>query len=237
MRNFFHANTSGLRKASVIMSAVPGAVLLLPALLCFMSLYFDRSATVSVQAVLMRAGLAAACVAVWLVISFSVYVLCRRRMNGISRHTYFEIQQNAFILSRYAGRVLGGGGGPVRRLYVISVQDLKLSMKNGRLIFEGDIRQYEGGSETLGYHIKRGKPEFDEWWLNVNGYKRINRIELPACFEKQSFIFRCCKIALARSQRAAQIRKAPPGVRRPALKRRSSRGRMYTELPTFDRNW
>lgn len=62
---------------------------------------------------------------------------------------------------------------------------MKLSVKKGRLVFTGKIRCYEGDSDRLGYHIRQGKPEFDSWWLNENGFREISSLTLPQCFPKQ----------------------------------------------------
>lgn len=125
----------------------------------------------------LAAGLAipAICVAVWLAFTFLLFFICETRSRRIKRCTYFEIQKSAAILSRYGGKISADTGGIQRRLYIIPYDEMKLSVKKGRLVFTGKIRCYEGDSDRLGYHIRQGKPEFDSWWLNENGFRKYPR--------------------------------------------------------------
>ena len=85
---------------------------------------------------------------------------------------------------------------------------MKLSVKKDRLVFTGKIRCYEGDSDRLGYHIRQGKPEFDSWWLNENGFREISSLTLPKCFPKQKTIFRHCSLAQKRYQLRCEKKKA-----------------------------
>lgn len=157
----------------------------------------------------------------------------------MTRSTYFEIQKGAAVYSRYAGRIFSDIGGTERKLWVIPYDGLKLSLKNGRLTFTGKIRYYEGSSDRLNYHIRRGKPEFDNWWLNDNGFVELPTVTLPACFHKQKTICRYCRIAMQRyigySEKKMQA-VSRPSVR-PKMIYRQRKRRAYNELPTFDRKW
>ena len=118
---------------------------------------------------------------------------------------------------------------------------MKLSVKKDRLVFTGKIRCYEGDSDRLGYHIRQGKPEFDSWWLNENGFREISSLTLPKCFPKQKTIFRHCSLAQKRYQLRCEKKKAAEtkSVSRPKTRMvyRQARKRTFTELPTFDRKW
>ena len=190
MQNFFHADTSKARTVCEKASVAVGAVLALPALLSLMSLIIQTRKWRTEG--FLAAGLAvpAICVAVWLAFTFLLFFICETRSRRIKRCTYFEIQKSAAILSRYGGKISADTGGIQRRLYIIPYDEMKLSVKKGRLVFTGKIRCYEGDSDRLGYHIRQGKPEFDSWWLNENGFREISSLTLPQCFPKQKTIFR-----------------------------------------------
>lgn len=111
--------------------------------------------------------------------------------------------------------------------------------KNGRLTFTGKIRYYEGSSDRLTYHIRRGAPEFDNWWFNDNGFTEVKSVTLPSCFTAQKTIFRHCRIAAQRyikcRDRKKQMQSRP--VPRPKMIYRQRKRSSYGELPTFDRKW
>lgn len=188
MQNFFHADTSKARTVCEKASVAVGAVLALPALLSLMSLIIQTRMWRTEG--FLAAGLAvpAICVAVWLAFTFLLFFICETRSRRIKRCTYFEIQKSAAILSRYGGKISADTGGIQRRLYIIPYDEMKLSVKKGRLVFTGKIRCYEGDSDRLGYHIRQGKPEFDSWWLNENGFREISSLTLPLCFPITSSI-------------------------------------------------
>ena len=103
--------------------------------------------------IFLAAGLAipAICVAVWLAFTFLLFFICETRSRRIKRCTYFEIQKSAAILSRYGGKISADTGGIQRRLYIIPYDEMKLSVKKGRLVFTGKIRCYEGDSDPVSY--------------------------------------------------------------------------------------
>lgn len=240
MQNFFHADTSGYRTVCKKTSVALGAVLALPSLLCFMSLILQTRNWRSPDFVILRLAVPAVCAGVWLAITFLIFSVCETRARRIKRSTYFEIQKSAAVYSKYGGRIAADTGGTQRKLWIIPYEDLKLSMKNGRLTFRGRIKYYEGDSDRLGYHIKRGKPEFDNWWLNANGFTEVAEVTLPPCFLKQKSIFRYCRIAQKRYILQCEKKNAvPKTVTRPRTKMvyRQARRRTFTELPTFDRKW
>ena len=173
-----------------------GAVLALPALLSLMSLILQTRNWRTEGFVAARLAIPVVCVAAWLLLSLVIFLVCESRARHITRNTYFEIQKDAAVYSRYGGRIFSDIGGTERKLWVIPYDGLKLSMKNGRLIFTGKIRYYEGGSDRLTYRIRQGKPEFDNWWLNDNGFTEVTAVTLPPCFPKQKKIFGYwCKVA------------------------------------------
>lgn len=241
MQNFFHADTSKARAVCEKASVAVGAVLALPALLSLMSLIIQTRKWRTEG--FLAAGLAvpAICVAVWLAFTFLLFFICETRSRRIKRCTYFEIQKSAAILSRYGGKISADTGGIQRRLYIIPYDEMKLSVKKGRLVFTGKIRCYEGDSDRLGYHIRQGKPEFDSWWLNENGFREISSLTLPHCFPKQKTIFRHCSLAQKRYLLRCEKKKAAETkpVSRPKTRMvyRQARKRTFTELPTFDRKW
>lgn len=191
--------------------------------------------------VTVRLLIPAVCVTVWLFLSLIIFLVCETRARHITRSTYFEIQKSAAVYSRYAGRIFADTGGVERKLWVIPYDGLKLSVKNGRLTFTGKIRYYEGSSDRLTYHIRRGAPEFDSWWLNENGFREISSLTLPLCFPKQKTIFRHCSLAQKRYLLRCEKKKAAETkpVSRPKTRMvyRQARKRTFTELPTFDRKW
>ena len=238
MQNFFHANTSKHREACKKASVVLGAIFAVPVLLSFMSLILQTRLWSQTGFVAIRLCIAGGCVALWMLISFAAYAITETAARRITRSTYFEIQGSSLILSRYSGKIHSDISKTQRRLWVIPLENMKAELKNGKITFHGDIRYYEGDSEWLGYHIKRGKPEFDNWWLNSNGYTAVSSVRLPSCFARQGFILKCCRIAQKKQLRLAEQKKliavkpsAPRIIKRP-IKRR-----IYTELPTFDRKW
>lgn len=241
MQNFFHADTSGYRIACKKASVAAGAVLALPALLCLMSLIIQTRNWRTDGFVTTRLVITAICVALWLAVTFLAFYICEKRARRISRSTYFEIQKSAVILSRYGGRIVADTGGIQRKLWIIPYDGLRLSMKNGKLTFTGSIRYYEGDTDRLGYHIRRGKPEFDNWWLNENGYAEVKSVTLPPCFPKPKTVLRYCKIAQNRyiMQCEKKNKEVSKPVSRPKTKMiyRQTRRRTFTELPTFDRKW
>ncbi len=241
MQNFFHADTSKYRDICKKISVATGAVLALPALLCFISLIVQTRHWRDSGFVIIRLLIPAACTAVWIAVTFLAFFICETRARRVTRSTYFEIQKSSAILSRYGGRIAADTGGIQRKLWIIPYDGMKLSMKNGRLSFKGKIRYYEGDSDRLGYHIKRGKPQFDNWWLNENGFTKLTEITLPSCFLRQKTIFRHCAIAQKRYIMQNEKKNIPTArpVMRPRTKTvyRQTRLRTYTELPTFDRKW
>ena len=126
--------------------------------------------------VAVRLLIPAVCVTVWLFLSLIIFLVCETRARHITRSTYFEIQKSAAVYSRYAGRIFADTGGVERKLWVIPYDGLKLFVKNGRLTFTGKIRYYEGSSDRLTYHIRRGAPEFDNWWFNDNGFTEVKSV-------------------------------------------------------------
>lgn len=218
-----------------------GAVLALPALLSLMSLILQTRNWRTEGFVAARLAIPVVCVAAWLLLSLVIFLVCESRARHITRNTYFEIQKDAAVYSRYGGRIFSDIGGIERKLWVIPYDGLKLSMKNGRLIFTGKIRYYEGGSDRLTYRIRQGKPEFDSWWLNENGFREISSLTLPHCFPKQKTIFRHCSLAQKRYLLRCEKKKAAETkpVSRPKTRMvyRQARKRTFTELPTFDRKW
>ena len=228
MQNFFHADTSKARTVCEKASVAVGAVLALPALLSLMSLIIQTRMWRTEG--FLAAGLAvpAICVAVWLAFTFLLFFICETRSRRIKRCTYFEIQKSAAILSRYGGKISADTGGIQRRLYIIPYDEMKLSVKKGRLVFTGKIRCYEGDSDRLGYHIRQGKPE-------------LSSLTLPHCFPKQKTIFRHCSLAQKRYLLRCEKKKAAETkpVSRPKTRMvyRQARKRTFTELPTFDRKW
>lgn len=189
--------------------------------------------------VAVRLVISAVCVAAWLFFSLVIFLVCETRARHITRSTYFEIQKGAAVYSRYGGRIFSDIGGTERKLWVIPYDGLKLSMKNGRLTFTGKIRYYEGSSDRLNYRIRRGMPEFDNWWLNDNGFTEVSAVTLPPCFPKQKKMYGYCRIAIQRyirnceKKKQTQSRPAP----RPKMIYRQRKRRTYSELPTFDRKW
>ena len=189
--------------------------------------------------VAVRLAIPAVCVAAWLFLSLAIFLVCETRARHITRSTYFEIQKGAAVYSRYGGRIFGDIGGTERKLWVIPYDGLKLSLKNGRLTFTGKIRYYEGSSDRLTYHIRRGMPEFDNWWLNDNGFAEVPAVTLPSCFPKQKKISRYCRIAVGRYIRSCEKKKQTQSrpAPRPKMIYRQRKRRVYNELPTFDRKW
>ena len=221
------------------MSIAIGAVLALPALLSLMSLILQTRNWRSEGFVAVRLAIPAICVASWLLLSLMIFLVCETRARRMTRCTYFEIQKGAAVYSRYGGRIFSDIGGTERKLWVIPYDGLKLSLKNGRLTFTGKIRYYEGSSDRLTYHIRRGMLEFDNWWLNDNGFAEIPAVTLPACFHKQKTICRYCRIAMQRyigySEKKKQAESRP--AVRPRMIYRQRKRSTYSELPTFDRKW
>lgn len=216
-----------------------GAVLALPALLSLMSLILQTRSWRSEGFVAVRLAIPAICVASWLLLSLMIFLVCETRARRMTRCTYFEIQKGAAVYSRYGGRIFSDIGGTERKLWVIPYDGLKLSLKNGRLTFTGKIRYYEGSSDRLTYHIRRGMPEFDNWWLNDNGFTEVTAVTLPPCFPKQKTICRYCRIAMQRyigySEKKKQAESRP--AVRPRMIYRQRKRSTYSELPTFDRKW
>lgn len=248
MRDYFHANTGAITKNSSKMIAGIGIILVLPCLLCFISLFFDFRQLYDNSFTLTRLLIIAGCVIIWMVLSFVIYAISKAKVRRQSRFTYFEIQQNNAVLSRYAGSIKNYGKRTfIRQLYVIPFDKVSITAKNGNIIFKGDIRRYEGDSEYLGYHIKRGELEFDNWWYNNNGFTQVKSVVLPQNFDKQKFILRCCKAAQNRSIRIAEKRQAARLAIQTAEKKNAKLPkrlqykkpvkRIYTEIPTFDRRW
>ncbi len=251
MRDFFHADTSAITEKSHKAIAAIGIILTLPCLLCFISLFFDFRSIYNSDFTLIRILVIAGCVSAWMISSFIVYVISKNRVKRQSRYTYFELQQNNAILSRYAGCIRSGGRTTlVRQLYVIPFDKVSITHKNGNIIFKGDIRRYEGDSSYLGYHIGRDGLKFDNWWYDNNGFTVVKSLTLPHSFSKQKFIARCFKAAQNRSIRIAEKRREIRLAHETALKKHREAAslpkaltrkkvvrRVYTELPTFNRNW
>lgn len=251
MRDFFHADTSAIAKKRNKAIAAVGIILMMPCLLCFISLFFDFRSRYNSDFTLIRILVIAGCVAVWMISSFVIYVVCENRIKRLSRYTYFELQQDNAILSRYVGCMRSGGKTVlVRQLYVIPFDKVGISGKNGNIIFKGDIRRYEGDSSYLGYHIGRDGLKFDNWWYDNNGFTIVKSLTLPHSFTKKKFIVRCFKAAQNRSIRIAEkrreirlaseaaLKKCREEKKLPkALQRKKPVRRVYTELPTFNRNW
>lgn len=248
MRDYFHVNTTGITKRSSKAIAAVGIILMLPCLLCFISLFFDFRQLYDNSFTLTRLAVIGGCVLAWMLLSFAIYAFARTKVRRQSRFTYFEIQLNNAVLSRYTGSVKSYGKRIyVRQLYIIPFDKVSITMKNGNIIFKGDIRRYEGDNEYLGYHIRRGELKFDNWWYDNNGFTKVETLVLPYNFDKQKFIFRCCKAAQGRSARIAEKRQAARLALQTAEKKNAKLPkrlqykkpvkRVYTEIPTFDRRW
>ena len=248
MRNYFHVNTSGITKKGSKAIAATGIILMLPCLLCIISLFFDFRQLHDNDFTLIRLLIIGGCIAVWMTVSFAVYAFTKNLVRRQSRYTFFEIQQNNAVLSRYAGSVKSYGTRVyVRQLYIIPFDKVSITVKNGNIIFKGNIRRYEGDSTYLGYHIKRGELKFDNWWYDNNGFTEVKSLILPHNFGKQKFILRCCKAAQNRSARIAEKKQEARLAMQSAAKKSAALPkklqlkkpvkRVYTEIPTFNRNW
>jgi hypothetical protein len=248
VRDFFHADTSAITKNSNKAIAGIGIALILPCLLCFISLFFDFRSLYNNEFTLIRILIIAGCVILWMISSFAIYLFSKNKIKRQSRYTYFELQQDNAILSRYAGCMRSGGKKTlIRQLYIIPFDSVSITYKNGNIIFKGDIRKYEGDSSYLGYHIGRSGLKFDNRWYDNNGFTVVKTLTLPASFTKRKFIVRCFKAAQNRSIRIAEKRRelkmaseaaAKKQAKLPkALQRKKTVRRVYTELPTFNRNW
>ncbi|MBQ2798928.1 MAG: hypothetical protein IJF09_06020 [Ruminiclostridium sp.] len=251
MQDFFHADTSAITKNSHKAIAAVGIILMLPCLLCFISLFFDFRSLYNNDFTLIRILVIVGCVAGWMISAFLIYVFARNKVKRQSRYTYFELQQDNAILSRYVGCMKSGGKNTlIRQLYIIPFDKVSISHKNGNIIFRGSIRKYEGDSNFLGYHIGRDGLKFDNWWYDNNGFTEVKTLTLPGSFTKKKFITRCFKAAQNRSIRIAEKRREIRLAGEAALKKRREEKklpkalqrkkpvrRVYTELPTFNRNW
>lgn len=248
MQDFFHANTTKYKRFARRFSLALGIILSLPAILCFLSLILGFRQLYEPGFAAARLLIALGCAALWLVLSFAAYIAAELKIRRNSRYTYLELQPGAAVFSKYGGswRVLGSTT-LIRTLYVIPFDGTEIKYNKGSIVFEGKIRRYEGDSERLGYHVKRGAMKFDNWWLDENGYTELKSFELPPIFSRTGFIFRCCKAAQNRFIRnktrsddkkaaSAQILRSKPASRTRRLSA-SNRKRVYTEIPTFNRNW
>ena len=145
----------------------------------------------------------------------------------------------AFIFSRYAGEYsLRGEKTILRTVYVIPMKTFvsaQYDKKKHTLSLKGDIREYMGDSETLGYHIKKGEPDFDRWWLNTNGFKQRNELIIPPIFGSQKNLLRAIKIAKRRFDNIPPPK--PYKFKEPDFVRRRPKARPMPEGMTFNRNW
>ncbi len=240
MQSFFHPRTKNYTSAYLKASAAVGIVLMLPCILCLIWIIFDFRSLADTRLNVIRLTVIGACIAVWLILSYIFYAAATMKIKRVSRYTYFEIQQSHMVFSQYGGSwKLFGRRTVVRELYIIPFEGTRFTVKNGQLKFSGNIRKYEGDSERMGYHIRRGEIEFDNWWYNDNGYKELKSFTLPDIFGKPSFIFRCCRTAQSRSARIAEKRRLARMHRLSPVSKipPKPRKRVYSEIPTYNRKW
>lgn len=136
--------------------------------------------------------------------------VCDRYVRVNRKYTYFEITQKAAVFSKYKGSYrLFGKKTVLRMICVIPLTTYEkafLDEKKKHLILTGEIRIYEGESNSLSYHINDGFPTFDKWWYNEveNSYKTVDMIRLPMDFEHPG------KIAADLDRAKTEFKAIPP---------------------------
>jgi len=102
-----------------------------------------------------------------------------------ARYTYIEIGLKDIIISLYAGSFAHFGERTVlRTLYVIPLKEFEEAgiVNRKKLIIKGNIKEYTGNDQRLGYFFKDGTFEFKEAYYESQGFKEFNELVLPALF-------------------------------------------------------
>lgn len=241
MQDFFHADTKKYIHRRKYLLVFIDAPLLMLGVLGFLTMilnfrqmsdenFFSREVVIVLGTAFIALNLS------WLVWEIFSHLIKTR-----SRYTYFDIEVKDMIFSKYSGCYRHLGHKYIqRKLYIIPVETLKevtYNPLNKIITLTGEIRCYSLDSQRSGYHIHKGKVEFDNWWLNENGFIKLTKLELPKAFARPKTLAKSIRIAQKRFEYLPAPKKLV--IKSPVVMRKktSKRHKANVELPTFDRNW
>lgn len=120
-----------------------------------------------------------------LIITISVLIL-RPIYKLHKKYTYIEIAQKVVIFSRYSGRVKFTKNPTIYlKVRIIPLDDFRsIQFVNyNRFLCTGKVLEYLDTNIRLRYTIWRGSINFENWWLNENGYEEIDEFKFTCAFE------------------------------------------------------
>lgn len=244
MQEFFHADTRIYKKRCrfwlILINAPLAMVGILGILVLLMNfrLLSDESYVFSVLMLVLGVVFTGMNIS-WLIYEITCYFVRRQ-----GRYTFVDIGIKEIVFSQYAGQYHHLGAKITRRrLYVIPLESVdKICYKPNKkqVSIDGKFKLYQMDSRRLGYHIKKGKVDFDNWWLMENSFAEIHNITFPKLFSRPKYLAKCILVAKKRLKYMPKPRKFeiknPVVYRRPVSDRRK-RYSNFAELPTYNRKW
>ncbi|GHV49115.1 hypothetical protein FACS189499_09940 [Clostridia bacterium] len=187
---YFHADTDRFRKQCRLIIAVSFSAVYFGGVLAFLLLFVNLrtfAADGTARTLLIAAGIAALSE---ILFAWGVYSFTVRKISNSARYTYADITEGNIIYSSYAGdRWLYGEKFPLRELSVVPLKGLSGAGKDvstGAVVFlcrdDCPGRFYHDTDEKLGYHIRGGVLDFDNWWYNENGFRAMSSVRIPNVF-------------------------------------------------------
>lgn len=126
-----------------------------------------------------------AALAIALIIAISVLIL-RPIYKLHKKYTYIEIAPKVVIFSRYSGRVKFTKKPTIYlKMRVVPLGDFdNIQFANyNKFLCKGKCLEYLDTNIRLRYTIWRGNINFENWWLNENGYNEIDEFKFMCAFE------------------------------------------------------
>lgn len=102
------------------------------------------------------------------------------------KYTYIEIAEKVVIFSRYSGRIKFTKNPTIYlKLRIVPLGDFdSIQFVNyNRILCRGRCLEYQDTNIRLRYTIWRGNINFENWWLNENGYNEVDEFKFTAAFD------------------------------------------------------
>ncbi len=238
MQTFFHSSTKKYEKRASVVLVLTVTPLVQCCIIVILTLMFnfrrlDQVSLLVPLLIICGASILLGMLAAWITIELKTRAVKRN-----ARYTYLDVQLKAFIFSRYDGEFFCGDQKIInRQLYIVPFEDFEKAETDEKnaLVISGKIRFYKGISHRMGYHIRDGKVDFDNWWYNLTGWEEIPQLRIENVFENPKEI---AETLAAAKKRFTEIPPPKPYVFREAdFIRRRPKPRILPDDMSFNRQW
>ena len=237
MRTFFHCSTKKYEKRAAVVLTLSITPLVQCCIIVILTLMFNFRRLDQVTLLVPLLITCCSCILLGMIIAWVTLELKTRAVKRNARYTYLDIQLKAFVFSRYDGEFSFDGERVInRRLYTVDFEDFESARtEENALVIRGKIHYYKGMSHRMGYHIKDGKIDFDNWWYNLTGWEEITELRIENVFEKPALI---AESLAAAKKRFDEIPPPKPYVFKEAdFIRRRPKPRILPDDMNFNRQW